>query len=154
VIVQGQRPVPRPGTLLGSIDAPSQLAIVGLRGAPTVKWVEGAFNPVVEFGAFRHQWSPDGASLAVLGTVNSQPDSSRAAFVVTADGSAHRLAEGLSVSALAWSAQGKLVVRATASTQTARFDWWSVPAQGAPKNLTDGLPASPAALMRTATGMS
>jgi dipeptidyl aminopeptidase/acylaminoacyl peptidase len=149
VITQERRLPPRPGTLLGSIAAPSRLGVVSLRGTSGVRWIDGAFNPAVEFGTFRHRWSPQGSSLAILGTADPASDSPRAVFLVTAsDGSVRRVADALDVSAIAWSNGEQLVVRGTSASQS-RSDWWRVSAQGELRNLTTGLAAVPAALMRT-----
>jgi dipeptidyl aminopeptidase/acylaminoacyl peptidase len=148
VIAQARPPLPTVGGL--RVDpwlAPSRLGIVALRDGSTARWIEGLINPVVDFGEHPHRWSPRGSALAVVA-------SEGAVFVVSpTDRSVRRAARNLVASAVDWSGDEQLLVRARTPGQGERSDWWSissVPAE--PRNLTADLPAVPVQLVRTRRG--
>jgi dipeptidyl aminopeptidase/acylaminoacyl peptidase len=151
IVSQSRRPPPVPGKLLSAVgSAPTRLGIIALRGASTVQWVEGVFNPTVTFGAYSHRWSPRGSALAVLGSERADPDSPRAIFVISSSNlSVRKIAEHLAPSALAWS-EGELLLARAQSPQGERADWWSLPSvPDEPRNLTRALTTVPTLLMRT-----
>lgn len=150
VVMQQRRPPPRSGSLLRSAYVPpSRLGLVSLQSGSTVRWIDAAFNPAVEFGTFRHRWSPEGSLIAIIGRATAELDAPRATFIVSAtDGAVRQVAQGLEVATLTWSEPDRLVVRARRS-QTDRWDWFTIPPQGDPRNLTSALTTTPVALMRT-----
>jgi len=152
IITQARPPLPVAGQLrVDPWSAPSRLGIVSLRDGAKVRWMEELINPVVDFGAHPHRWSPRGSALAALAHARAEPASPRGVYVVSpTDGSVRRSAGSLAVSAVEWSEGEKLLVRARTPGQGERADWWIVEgAPAEPRNLTADLPAVPAQLVRT-----
>ncbi len=151
VIAQARPPLPAAGQLRADQwTAPSRLGVVSLRDGSTIRWVEGLYNPVVDFGTHPHRWSPRGSALAVLAAERAELGSARAVFVVSPqDLTVRRAAGNLAASAVCWGDGEQLLVRARTPGQGERSDWWSVgSAPAEPRNLTAALPVVPAQLVR------
>jgi dipeptidyl aminopeptidase/acylaminoacyl peptidase len=141
-----------PGRIPAAGQPPaSRLGIAAVRRGSAVRWVDGLFNPIFAFDSHPHRWSPRGTALAAIGFESAEAGSRSSVFLVSpTDLSVRKTAENLTASAVAWSDDEQLLVRARAPAQTDRTDWWSLPpGAGDPRNITDGLTTVPSELVAT-----
>lgn len=140
---------PEPSKLL-THGRPSVIfqAVVFSRDGKQVLW-ETAKVKEVQPGTLR--WSPDGKSLALVGSMSSA--SPQAVTCDLSSGICQPVSTNDEPAALVWSAEGSLLMFPKA-LPGGRQDWWAVNATGQKRNLTAKMKAVPRELIRETGGDS